>query len=105
MPRNPTDKTIVYLPNATAFAEATVTLGTNEALTDHFTAAQVDQADFAYIEPHANAAWVKFAGGNPGVNDGHQIAANEIRQIDQNESLDLLKITGTGACTITLWKY
>lgn len=103
--RHPIRGVVAYLPYAEVVVESTVTLGANQALSTHFSAAQLDEAEIAYIEPHAADAWVKFGGGTPATDDGHQIAAHEVREITGNSIINDMHITGSGVATITLWKY
>lgn len=88
---------------AGAFADATVNLGSNQSLIDlGFTAEQLSQADYIYMEPHVADAWIKITGNAPAVNDGHRVAQNQMAKIYYNYDITDLRITGSGACTITL---
>ena len=102
--RHPISSVTAYLPFAEVITEATVSLGASALLTAYFTAAEISSADFIYIEPHTADAWIKFGGGTPAVNDGHQIAQHELREIN-GLGLATLKIFGGGAATITLFTY
>lgn len=105
MGRHPTKSVLAHLPRIVRITDATVTLGSGQTLGDHFSAADIAAAHLVYFEPHANDAWVKFGGASaPAASDGHRVPAGELREWNMDELGDIL-FTGTGAATITLFKY
>lgn len=103
--RNPTKSVNAFLPLIDRITHDTVTLGTGDTLASHFSAEEVAAAEIAWITPHAADAWLLFGGvASPGTNDGHRIALGETRELAM-QHLDEVLITGSGAATITLFKY